>query len=96
MYKFHFLQRIAIRVRFYNKYIPVFIEVIVIVLVEVSLVVIVVVEVIVVTIICLVLIVDFAVSVPYVTVLFGNLIAFLYVCSITQQYNVHVDTGNGS
>jgi len=66
----------------------------VIVLAVVSLVV-VVIEVIGVTIACLVL-VDFVVSVPYVTVLFGNLIAFLYVCSITQQYNVHVDTGNGS
>ena len=94
-FNFHFLQLIALCVRFYNKYVPVVLEVIVIVLAVVSLVV-VVIEVIGVTIACLVLIVDFVVSVPYVTVLFSSLIAFLYVCSITKQYNIHVDTGNGS
>ena len=67
-----------------------------IVLVVLSLVFVVVVEVIVLTIMCLALIVDFAVSVPYVTALFGSLIAVLNVCSISEQYNVHVDTGNGS
>jgi len=55
--------------------------------------VVVVIEVIVVTVKCMVLIVDFVVSVPYATVLFGSLIAVLNVCSITKRYNVHVATG---
>jgi len=55
-----------------------------------------VIEDIIIAIICQVVVVYFAVSLPYAAVLFRSLIAVLNVCSISEQYNVHVDTGNGS